>query len=240
MYILDLGIYQSVAASCLFELVMEGAWLAATVDDRFCLAHADYKAWCKEQNVAPCPRFHHKKLVPSQTHFPMFTQQQAKASMTRYLMKWLHSVLARPGISDGPHGNMRCLMFDKFVGFEHVCDSHGRWLPPAARDEIASCVEAALLCMNALHAEALQAGVFRWVMFPKNHMLTHSAYDMAATGVNPRRTTCYADEDMVGRSKKIMSKCHGATAGRMCLYRYAILVGTRWWTQLATLRRFRG
>ena len=68
-------------------------------------------------------------------------------------------------------------------------------------------------------------------------MLTHMANDMAGgCFVNPRRVTCYADEDMVGRMKRIIRTCHGATAGRMCMHRYAILVGVRWWTRLQELR----
>ena len=45
-------------------------------------------------------------------------------------------------------------------------------------------------------------------------MATHLAYDFAVAGVNPRRITCYADEDMIGRVKRIVQKCHGGNAGR--------------------------
>ena len=145
--------------------------------------------------------------MPTQAQFPMFTQQSAKAAMTKHLMTWLQEVLSRPGHSEGPHGHMRRLMFDRFAGFERTCEGHGRWLPPAVRAQLAEDVEVALVCMNALHVEALRSGIFRWALLPKCHMLTHLAYDMAATGVNPRRTTCYADEHMVDRTKKTMSKC---------------------------------
>ena len=70
-------------------------------------------------------------------------------------------------------------------------------------------------------------------------MATHLAYDFAADGVNPRRVTCYADEDMVGRIKKIVNRCHGRTADKTSLDRSAILVATRWWTRLAELRGIR-
>ena len=70
-------------------------------------------------------------------------------------------------------------------------------------------------------------------------MATHMVYDIASSGVNPRRTTCYADEDMVGKVKTIVSKCHGSTAGRRSIDRYANLVGTIWWKRLAELRRLR-
>jgi hypothetical protein len=93
--------------------------------------------------------------------------------------------------------------------------------------------------MNALSSEALSAKEYRWHIVPKCHMATHLAFDFAATGVNPRRVTCYADEDMVGRVKKIVERCHGSTAPVTSLHRYSILVGTRWWTRLAELRGIR-
>ena len=97
----------------------------------------------------------------------------------------------------------------------------------------------ALLCANYLCNEAAGNGKSLWHITPKFHMAIHLAYDFAAEGVNPRRVTCYADEDMVGRMKKIVSKCHGKSAGKTCLDRYTILVGTRWWTRLAVLRGLR-
>ena len=96
------------------------------------------------------------------------------------------------------------------------------------------------MCLNWLCTDALGRDKFSWHLIPKCHMATHIAFDFAASGVNPRRTTCYADEDMVGRVKKIVSRCHGGSASRRALQRYAILVGTRWWNKLAELRGIRG
>ena len=120
--------------------------------------------------------------------------------------------------------------------FETTCDNHGRWLSPEATEQIATCMENGLLCLNVLAVEAESQRKFLWFMPPKAHMATHMAFDFAATGVNPRRITCYSDEDMVGRMKIIIESCHGATAGHMGLLRYAILVCTRWWTLLTKLR----
>ena len=116
---------------------------------------------------------------------------------------------------------------------------HGRVLPLCARSAAASHMERALIHMNALHLESVEKNDFLYHIIPKCHMSTHLAYDFAADGVNPRRVTCYADEDMVGRVKRIVNRCHGKTAGTMSVERYAILVGTRWWTRLAELRGFR-
>ena len=74
-----------------------------------------------------------------------------------------------------------------------------------------------------------------WHTIPKNHLITHLMYDQAPQA-NPRRVLCYADEEMVGKMKRIMERCHGSTAGRMGMHRYIILAGVRWWLKLGQLR----
>ena len=93
-----------------------------------------------------------------------------------------------------------------------------------------------LICLNALSYEALlnnQRQLYH--ITPKAHMVSHLSYDFSGQA-NPRKTQCYSDEDMVGKMKRIMSRCHGATAAAMGLLRYVILVGTRWYHLLAQLR----
>ena len=61
------------------------------------------------------------------------------------------------------------------------------------------------------------------------------AYDHAREA-NPRTVHCYADEDMLGRVKKILHRCSGRTAGKRCIQRYMIMFGVRIWKRLQTLR----
>ena len=239
MHLLDLGLYQFIVASCMFELAIQGVWGGASREERFFSAHVEYVAWCQLHNLPPCPRFQYAKVCPTNDNYA-FTQQSAKASQTRYLVRWVCEVLQRPGVSEGMHGGIRLAMFSRFVAFENVCGRNGRYLPQGERDLIAQYMEEALLCLNALAAEAIAAGnLYLWHIVPKAHMASHMAFDCAGAGVNPRRVTCYADEDMVGRMKRVMSRCHGGSAGRMGMERYAILVGTRWWDRLLHLRGIR-
>ena len=76
----------------------------------------------------------------------------------------------------------------------------------------------------------------RFIRNPKAHMTSHMAYDFAMQGRNPRTTTCYPDEDMVGKMKILVEACHGKTAPQIACKRYAILVSVRWWTELLRLR----
>ena len=69
-------------------------------------------------------------------------------------------------------------------------------------------------------------------LIPKFHALTH----YYVTRLNPRRATCYQDEDMVGRMEKIYVNTHGSTAPKRALERYHVVIGIRWNDVMAQLR----
>ncbi len=47
-------------------------------------------------------------------------------------------------------------------------------------------------------------------------------------GTNPRKVSCYLDEDVVGRMKRLYVRCHPATAPATALMRYTVLVAMHW------------
>ena len=100
---------------------------------------------------------------------------------------------------------------------------------------MASFAEGALGCHSELAEEAAQLNSQRWKWLPKCHMATHLAYDNARQA-NPRSVHCYADEDMVGRVKRMLKRAHGLTFSKVAPLRYIILAGVRWWDRLAQLR----
>ena len=239
MHCLDHGIYQIVAACCLYELVRQGIWAGRNLEERYYAAHAEYRAWCTENKHPAAPRFEYKKLVPER-ECPVFTQQTAKAAMMKHIMAWLYSVLSRTGVSAGPHNEMRFSLFHHWQCFEQVCARNGRFLPPAEIELVAAHVEKALLAQHALKAEANSQDNLTWHLLPNNHMMTHLAFDFVVrSAVNPRRITNYSDEDFVGRIKRIARACHGASAGLRIMHRYIILVATRWYARLAVIRGVR-
>jgi len=86
MHCLDLGVYQSLAASGLLFAVQKNVWPGANIQERFYHAHVHHKEWCKVKAYAPCPPFIHSKLCPA-NNYPGFTQQTAKAAATNHLME---------------------------------------------------------------------------------------------------------------------------------------------------------
>ena len=124
------------------------------------------------------------------------------------------------------------------VIFDSVCRTASRFFTDEQKEKVAASVEMALLCANFLAIQAHAAGKRLWKIVPKFHQLTHIAYDQAPQA-NPRRTHCYADEDLVGRIKRIAQRCHGGSVGVRAMQRYVILVGLRWWDELHRLRGLR-
>ena len=129
---------------------------------------------------------------------------------------------------------MRAAMITSFVEADKVCRRSGRHFTVDQHEAFCKHLEAYLTCYNALAVEAYNAQPRKYLykVSPKFHAGTH-AYDSM---VNPRFVHCYADEDMVGRLKRIYTACHGATATQRALERYTLVVCMRWWAALHELR----
>ena len=61
MHCLDLGVYQVLVACALCEMSSEHIWPGDNQDERLLAGYAQYKIWCKGQDVEPCHRFDLKK-----------------------------------------------------------------------------------------------------------------------------------------------------------------------------------
>ena len=235
---LDLGFFQSVNASLICEACHDfPIFPAETVQGRFDLAHYDYKSWCKRFETDPAPRFRAKKIMKNQLTYPEWTQQTAKAAQTRHMIKWWLDVLSRHPPATVYEG-VRFRMVRNLVRFIDICSRNGRTIAVEDREPLQSAMEKALCSYNWLAGKALENNKCRWELLPKAHMCTHLAYDMALVA-NPVAVSCYSDEDMVGRVKRMLLKAHGTTAGSRAADRYSILVGLRWWKRLAEIRGVR-
>ena len=119
-----------------------------------------------------------------------------------------------------------------FCEADRICRRAGRYFTAEQHAEFCGWLEVGLRSANELAAVALMRKWELYKLIPTFHALTHY-YD---TRLNPRRVTCYQDEDMVGRMKKIYVRCHGKTAPRASLQRYRVMIGIRWNDFMAQLR----
>jgi hypothetical protein len=229
MHCLDLGVSQYTVPSAMFELARCNAWPGGTLQQQFQAAYVEYRRWAKTHNVRAIVRQPFDvKAWRKGTSFPHITQRVAKAAALRSLVYWVAEVCTR--FVDDKHGKVRALLFKSHVRVDVLLRRAGRVLDPAEREQLASAVEAALLCNNWLAQATLQARL--WKLVPKHHAVQH----LGDAVTNPRSTQCYADEDLVGRCKRIYNRCHGSSAALRGLQRYSILLCVRWWEQLRELR----
>lgn len=87
MHTVDLGIYQYMLPSVLWELTgtAERIFQGTTRQARFAAAYKEYRAWCKEYNILSVTKkkFHFKRFRPDGNCYPQMSQVTAKAAATR-------------------------------------------------------------------------------------------------------------------------------------------------------------
>ena len=164
----------------------------------------------------------------------------AKAAAISNLQYWVEYELKRDLAAGAPamtadELRLKSLQRNCIHGFceaDRICRRAGRYFTAEQHAEFCGWLEVGLRSANELAAIALTRKWKLYKMLPTFHALTHY-YD---TRLNPRRATCYQDEDMVGRMKTIYVRCHGKTAPRTSLQRYRVMIGIRWNDFMVQLR----
>ena len=245
LHSLDLGILQKLTASTLIELRRRRnhPYTGPTGKVRLLQAHRDYSEWCGRHGCEAAPPFDASKWYKGV--YPEMSMKSAKGAQLRAMQYWLFEKCNEELRRDpNVHNGIRMVLWRSLVRFDVICREQlmdrthpcaGRFLTAENANRLAEYMEAALDCYVWLANEALEQGERLWRLQPQMHMLTHLAYDMAQEA-NPRRVHCYADEDMVGKFKKLVAACHPRTAGSKAVLRYMIMIAWRWWLRLAEAR----
>ena len=228
MHTLDLGLYQYIGPSVLFELVSNTRlWHATSRAGRLMQAHGAYKIWCKQHKVMnPIAPFQAVSFRRKKSNIVQWTQKAAKGAQMKHFIFWLRDVCESSLDESNYHELVRLSLLNSIVEFESACAGEGRFPSTGTLPIIEDAVECMLHCYKYLANEAKRSGLYHIV--PKAHMHTHMGYDMAKKA-NPRRVHCYSDEDLIGKLKRILEHCHGLTAHTRALQRYIIWAALRWW-----------
>ena len=149
----------------------------------------------------------------------MISMEHAKAAALRAMLPWVALRAAERAQQSGGSraAQLRAQLLQGLAAMDAVWREHGRFLPRHAERE------AQARCLEAMQALAELQSLFPdgpWRLQPKAHALMHLACD--AVGTNPRWTHCYQDEDFIGRTKSLYTSCHGRTAARRAVQRYAL------------------
>ena len=239
MHTLDLGIMQNCAASTLWELTESpadgGIFEGQGREQRFEAAFRDYCEWVKRNRLPDrAKRFKKGQWKKKGQKYPCISQSAMKAATLRSFQYWLFEMCCKEAATRTARGVMRAAMYRGFVSADEVMRKAGKFFRPEEKEEVGKHFEQALLCYHALSEESHRQGryLYRWT--PKNHALVHIYLDFF--NINPRKTHCYQDEDMVGRMKRTYNGCHQNTAPLRSLQRYLIMVGLRWTAEILAIR----
>ena len=68
-----------------------------------------------------------------------------------------------------------------------------------------------------LAAIAFRAGKKLFKLRPKVHMLAEIGLSLSGWSLSPHTSSCWSDEDFVGRVSRVARSCHGATLSISCM-----------------------
>ncbi len=173
----------------------------------------DYRKWAKGAKMESRVRKFTDAWISGAC--PKISQAHAKAAALRGMLPWISQQCAAVACNS-PYAALRAAFFREICALERVWLNAGRFMTSAEAEAAAHHGERAMVAYVALE----EASNGRWRFMPKVHALSHLVFDAAR--LNPRWHHCYQDEDMVGRVKKIYTKCHAKSAALRVLQRYAL------------------
>ena len=103
---------------------------------------------------------------------------------------------------------------------------HGRILPANAVEQQRRAYLIFRSVYNKLAKGALEAGLCRWPVRPKNHYVEHLIYDISP--LNGRYLHNYVSADFVRRTKHMAAKSHPGYLSKHVSFKYALQTCMRW------------
>ena len=103
-----------------------------------------------------------------------------------------------------------------------LMDLGGLVFTDAQASEATKCLRTHLKCFWWLAACYYQRRQMLFKIRCKSHYLWHCADDIEKTKMNPSVYLCCAEEAFLGVVKRIMVRCHGATATQQFFMRYLL------------------
>ena len=103
-----------------------------------------------------------------------------------------------------------------------VCREAGQWLSDEEAAELDTARRTALFSNHAISAEMIASGVTRFPQTPKHHCTDHCLRDASKSKLNPSWHWCFADEDFIGKMKKLGNKVPANSFSLRLIERYVV------------------
>lgn len=234
------GLGQNIAANTIVELLMLNFWGSRMLGFDKILARAwkHFRLWCKQNHIScSAPKFTRANLSwESRYEYPTL---KGKAWNCRVILAWLASVCSSPrhATHGGPHADLRraCV-----VSMADVCndiEANPTILAPPVAASMADKIRLCLVSYAALAKVALLANRTLYQLKPKMHGIDHVADDLEIEHLNPKRYWNFANEDFVGKIKRIARKAHNSTMATIVVERYLLKIALRWTGRDTSVRK---
>ena len=137
------------------------------------------------------------------------------------------------GLAEKPEATIYCKlrgsMAWSWLEVNRILEAAGLFL---VEQEVADFKEAGRMFLMSLQKLANVEPKQMWKLRPKHHQLDHMIDEMGVLSyLNPKKITCLAEEDYLGKMKTISKPCRGgnpiAMMGRVT-DRYLLSIGMRW------------
>ena len=207
MHCMDLGVMQVLLPSLINVLLRSPSrqYPEPDIDARYGHAYKNYRSWSngewrRQRETIVKKKFCSKVWGGGDGKYPKIGQLAAKAAAIRNLQDWGEYELKLDLAAGAPamtpdEIRLKSLQRNCIHGFceaDRICRRAGRYFTAEQHAEFCGWLEVCLRSANELAAVALMRKWKLYKMLPTIHALTHY-YD---TRLNPRRVTCYQDEDL--------------------------------------------
>ena len=224
-----LGIGKDLGGSTIIEFLEEGSLGHGEKDELLQHLQDECKEWCKANSITP----YVGKLTmaalgrgKSSKEYPEFPSCM-KAANT----KIFNAFLAKKA-SDfdwgTPHTQLRRTCLWAYNEWHYVLDGADLILTD---DQAAAAYRAGslfLLAYGALASEAVANEMYLWKLRPKHHYFQHMVEFAAQYKMNPRKLQCLADEDYLGKIKRVCKQLHKSNVCLRYLQRAIQFLSLRW------------
>ena len=224
------GLGRDLCASLMVAFVEDGLLEGASGDECLASLHTHMKAWCSACGViCPARPFTMVSLgrqPPSRKKYPVLGANYKAAHVkifTAFVAHFAYQTCTGTELS-----KLRVVCAWGAADFLHVLDTEPLIMSHEAVARAAYALQVFLLAYQKLANIYLQRRESLFKVRPKAHYLGHLGRTMERTRLNPRKMSCFADEDIVGRIAKMTRSTNRRNCSKRSLQRCLLFLGTRW------------
>ena len=169
--------------------------------------------------------------------YPVLDSQRKAAHikiLLAFLTKLMSDIALRGG---GERAQKRACMVFALARILNIWDRGGfPFLSPAEAEETFELGYDFLKLYSCLAAEALSRRTALYRCIPKMHFFVHLIHHVRLYHLNPRYTSAFLDEDLMGRASRIGRACAQKTFLTRVMERYLLIRAFRWQRQRKAFR----